>query len=200
MISGVVLAAGTSSRFGRPKQLLDLGGIPVLRHVLDAAVAGGLDEVVVVLGHHAREIVDAVPPTGRVRIASNPQYADGQSTSLRTGLQAVEAGSEAAVILLGDQPWVRPDAIAAVVAAFRNGNGPVVQATYEGRPAHPTLLGRSVWATVVEESEGDEGARAVLGRHPEWVAAAEVGGAPPEDIDTEEDYARLLSRMDSTSS
>jgi len=174
--------------------------MPVLRHVLDAAVAGGLEEVVVVLGHLAREIVDAVPPTGRVRIASNPRYAEGQATSLRTGLQAVEAGSEAAVILLGDQPWVRPDAIASVAAAFRAGQGPVVQAVYGGRPAHPTLLGRAVWATVMEESEGDEGARAAIGRHPEWVATVEVGGAPPEDIDTEEDYARLLSRMDSTSS
>jgi CTP:molybdopterin cytidylyltransferase MocA len=200
VISGVVLAAGTSSRFGRPKQLLDLGGMPVLRHVLDAAVAGGLDEVVVVLGHVAREIVDAVPPTGRVRIASNPRYAEGQSTSLRTGLQAVDAESEAAVILLGDQPWVRPDAIAAVVRAFREGAGPVVQASYGGRPGHPTLLGRGVWEPVVAEAEGDEGARAILARHAEWVAAVEVGGTPPEDIDTEADYARLLSRMDSDSS
>jgi CTP:molybdopterin cytidylyltransferase MocA len=174
--------------------------MPVLRHVLDAAVAGGLDEIVVVLGHHAREIVDAVPPTGRVRLASNPRYAEGQSTSLRTGLQSVDSGSEAAVILLGDQPGIRPDAIESVANAFRAGAGPVVQATYGGHPAHPTLLGRSVWATVVEEAEGDEGARAVIGRHPEWVATVEMGGTPPEDIDTEEDYARLLSRMDSTSS
>lgn len=192
-VVGVVLAAGTSSRLGRPKQLLDLSGKPMLRHVVDAALASPLDEVLVVLGHAAPQVAAVLPASPRVRTVHNPRFARGQSTSVRAGLDA--AGSaQAAVFLLGDQPGVRPEAIEAVVQAWRGGAGPVVQASYGGRPAHPTLLDRSVWAEVASVV-GDEGARTVLSRHPEWRTLVEVGGEPPEDVDTEEDYQRVRDRF-----
>ncbi len=191
MISGLILAAGSSARLGRPKQLLDLGGKPVLEHVVAAALASALDEVVVVLGHRAEEIRSAVPEDERVRVVENPEHERGQSTSLAAGLRSLGPESEAAVVLLGDQPGTAPAAVAAVVAAYRDGLGPVVQASYGGRPAHPTLLARRVWAEVVAETAGDEGARSVLAARPEWRALVEVGGAPPDDIDTETDYERV---------
>jgi len=191
VISGLILAAGSSARLGRPKQLLDLGGKPVLEHVVDAALASALDEVVVVLGHRAEEIRSAVPEDERVRVVENPEHERGQSTSLAAGLRSLGPESEAAVVLLGDQPGTAPAAVAAVVAAYRDGLGPVVQASYGGRPAHPTLLARRVWAEVVAETAGDEGARSVLAARPEWRALVEVGGAPPDDIDTETDYERV---------
>jgi len=191
VITGIVLAAGTSSRLGRPKQLLDLAGRPVLRHVVDAALASPLDEVLVVLGHLAGEIGLAVPSTGRVRTVVNDRYALGQSTSLAAGLEAAGPGSEAAVVMLGDQPGIRPEAVAAVVAAFESEGAAVVQASYGGRPAHPTLLGREVWARLLQELEGDQGARHLLERHPEWRSLVEVGGDAPLDIDTELDYERV---------
>jgi molybdenum cofactor cytidylyltransferase len=199
MISGVVLAAGTSSRLGRPKQLLDLGGRPVLQHVVDAAVGAGLDEVVIVLGHAAREVASAVPPRGRVRIAVNPDFAEGQSSSLKVGLRAVDQSSEAVVILLGDQPGVRADAISAVVRGWREGRSEaaaIVQASYGGRPAHPTLIGRPLW-TEVGRIGGDQGARALISRHPERRQLVEVDGDPPDDIDTEEDYRRVREAFNS---
>jgi len=191
VISGLILAAGSSARLGRPKQLLDLAGKPALEHVVDAALASPLDEVVVVLGHRAEEIRSAVPRNERVRMVVNPEHERGQSTSLATGLRSLGPESEAAVVLLGDQPGTTPAAVAAVVAAFRAGLGPVVQASYGGRAAHPTLLARSVWADVVSEAAGDEGARSVLAARPQWRALVEVGGRPPEDIDTETDYERV---------
>jgi len=191
VISGLILAAGSSARLGRPKQLLDLGGKPVLEHVVAAALASALDEVVVVLGHRAEEIRSAVPEDERVRVVENPEHERGQSTSLAAGLRSLGPESEAAVVLLGDQPGTAPAAVAAVVAAYRDGLGPVVQASYGGRPAHPTLLARRVWAEVVAETAGDEGARSVLAARPEWRALVEVGGAPPDDIDTETDYERV---------
>jgi molybdenum cofactor cytidylyltransferase len=197
VITGIVLAAGTSSRLGRPKQLLDLAGRPVLRHVVDAALASPLDEVVVVLGHLAGEIGTAVPRDARVRTVVNGRYALGQSTSLAAGLEAAGPGSEAAVVLLGDQPGIRPDAVAAVVAAFAAaGAAAVVQASYGGRPAHPTLLGREVWGRLLPELEGDRGARQILEGHPEWRSLVEVGGDPPLDIDTERDYERVLAAFE----
>jgi molybdenum cofactor cytidylyltransferase len=196
-VSGIVLAAGTSSRLGRPKQLLDLGGRGVLERVLDAAGAASLDEVVVVLGHAAEEIEKAVAFGEGVRSVANPDYLLGQSTSLRAGLGAVTKEAEAAVILLGDQPGVRTEAIRMVVAAWRDGAGPIVQASYGGRPAHPTLLAMEVWPKL-EELTGDEGARTFIAAHRRMRTLVEVGGEPPDDIDTEEDYRRVLSKYATT--
>jgi molybdenum cofactor cytidylyltransferase len=180
---------------GRPKQLLDLGGRTVLQRVLDAAASSPLDAMVVVLGHAAEEVAASLRLPANAGLVINTGFAEGQSTSMKVGLRAVEPQSAAAVFLLGDQPEVRPDAIAAVVKAFRGGAGPAVQASYGGRPAHPTLFDRSVWAEL-ETAVGDEGARGVLARHPRWRSAVEVGGIPPADIDTEEGYAAVLRRFE----
>lgn len=198
MVVGVVLAAGSSSRLGRPKQLLPLAGRPLLAHVLERAAAGGLERVVLVLGHRAGEVMDALalPEDGAVTAVLNPRHGEGQATSLRAGLDAIVPGPEAAVVLLGDQPSIRPEAVRAVVAAFEEGAGPVVQAAYGGRPAHPTLLARRIWPEVLAGTAGDRGARDVLGRHTEWRSLVEVGGTPPDDVDTEEDYRRVRAAFE----
>jgi len=180
---------------GRPKQLLDLGGRSVLQRVLDAAVSSPLDAMVVVLGHAAEEVAASLRLPANAGLVINEEFAEGQSMSMKAGLRAVEPQSAAALFLLGDQPEVRPEAIAAVVGAYRGGAGPVVQASYAGRPAHPTLFDRSVWAEL-EAAAGDEGARGVLARHPRWRSVVEVGGTPPADIDTEEGYAAALRRFE----
>jgi len=190
VIAAIVLAAGASSRLGRPKQLLDLGGRPVVRHVVDAAVASPADEVVVVVGHVGEAVAEAAGSDPKVRIVENLDYSSGQSTSFHAGLDALGPDVEAAVFLLGDQPGIRTEAIAVVVEAFRGGAGPVVQASYGSRPAHPILIAREVWAEL-QRIGGDEGARAMLRGHPGWVSRVEVGGDRPDDIDTAEDYARV---------
>jgi CTP:molybdopterin cytidylyltransferase MocA len=131
-----------------------------------------------------------VQAPARSRYVLNEDYAAGQATSLRAGLRSAHPESAAAVILLGDQPGVREGAVRAVVQAWLEGVGPVVQASYGGRGGHPTLVGRSIWPALASAT-GDEGARGLLGEHPEWRRLVEVGGDPPEDIDTQEDYERL---------
>jgi molybdenum cofactor cytidylyltransferase len=192
MISGIILAAGTSSRLGRPKQLLDLGGKPVIQHVVNAALASPLDEIVVVVGHAAEEILAALPAHPRIRPVMNPDFARGQSTSLRVGLESCDDRSEAVVVLLGDQPEVPPQAIVAVIDSWRRDGRPIVQASYGGRPAHPVLFAREAWARL-EGTQGDEGARSFLADGAS--ALVEMGGSPPEDIDTEDDYARAMARL-----
>jgi molybdenum cofactor cytidylyltransferase len=170
---------------GRPKQLLPLGGRPLLQHVVDLAGAE-LAESVLVLGAAAAEIHAAVtlPPT--VRVVLNPAAAEGQATSLRTGLAAMPPEVSAALVLLGDQPGVRPDAVRAVAS----GPGPIRRASYGGRPGHPVRLDREVWQDAMG-LEGDAGARELLRRYPDLLVEVEVGGEPPPDVDTPEDYARL---------
>lgn len=162
----------------------------MLQHVLAAAGDVGLDEILVVVGHAANEVAAAVRLPSRARFVLNPDYEQGQSTSLRAGLRAADPGTGAALILLGDQPGVRRDAIEAVAEGWRRGAGPIVQASYQGRTAHPTLFDRSVWPEL-ERAAGDEGARSLLDAHRDWLRPVEVGGLPPDDIDTEDDYARV---------
>lgn len=192
MISGVILAAGRSSRLGRAKQLLVLGGRPLLAHVVANAVASGLDEVVLVLGYEAERIAAAIGEMGQ-RTVVNPDYAAGQSTSVRTGLAAIDPAAEAALFLLGDQPQVSPPVIDAVIGAFRASGGPIVVPVYGGRPGNPVLFGRALYAEL-DRITGDQGARRVVAAHPAETILVPVDAAtPPGDVDTEADYAALIA-------
>jgi molybdenum cofactor cytidylyltransferase len=179
----------------------------MLTRVIDAAGDAELDEIVVVIAgaddtgsdawlrlpSEARAAVGALGDEHRVRVVQNPDAPSGQASSLRVGLHAMRPEAEAAVILLADQPTVRADAIRAVVAAFRSTPSPVLQASYGGRPGHPTLLARSIWPDL-DALTGDVGAREAIASHPRWVTAVEVGGDPPPDVDTPDDYARILTQ------
>jgi molybdenum cofactor cytidylyltransferase len=192
-VSGIVLAAGSSSRLGQPKQLLELDGRPLLQHAIDAAEGAGLRDVVVVLGHRAEEVEAAIATSSGTRIVVNPDYLQGQATSLRAGLSAMDHDAEAAIVLLGDQPAVTSASLRAVVSAYEGSGRPVVQASYGGKPGHPVLFDRATWADLLAV-EGDTGAREVLKRHPEWVERVELGGEVPADLDTWPDYERLKQR------
>ncbi len=184
----VVLAAGSSRRLGRPKQLLDLDGRPLLQHVIDSAAASGAEQVLVVLGHAEPEIRAAIAlPRGAV-VAVNPDFATGQASSLRVGIGALSPSVNRAVIVLGDQPLVTAQAIRAVAEA----PGPIARATYRGVPSHPAAFDRTVWPELLAV-EGDQGAREVLTAHAREVVAVEMGGDPPGDVDTDEDYRRLTA-------
>lgn len=189
MISGLILAAGSSSRMGRPKQLLDVGGRPMLQWVIDAAHGAGLDEIVVVLGHEAATVGAALLLPAEGRTVVNPDHAAGQSTSLRAGLDALDRSSEAAVILLGDQPSVGAAHITRALEAFRVGRSPVLRSVWRGTPGHPVVVARSEWDEF-RGLTGDIGARQLLSDRSR-VMVLEMEAPAPPDVDTAEDYERL---------
>ena len=106
MISGVVLAAGTGSRFGGTKQIVVVDGKPLAQHAIDALEAAGVDEVIVVTGHDAVKVASALTLPAQARIVYNAAFKDGQATSLAAAIHALDDESEAAVILMADQPGV----------------------------------------------------------------------------------------------
>lgn len=192
-IGGIVLAAGEGRRMGRPKAFISVDGAWLVRRAIDAAASGGLHPIVVVLGAGVEdrlEAFDAMDVPG-LRVVVNAESASGQASSLRAGIKAMGEDVDAAVVLLADQPDVRADAVRSLTAAYREGAGPIALASYGGRPAHPTLLDRATWPSVLELL-GDEGARQLIRAHPDWRRLVEVGGKPPVDIDTEDDLKRWL--------
>jgi molybdenum cofactor cytidylyltransferase len=187
MIAAIVLAAGASTRMGRQKLTLPLAdGRPLARAAVEQVLAGGLDDVVVVLGREA----EAVAATLRglpIRTVVNPRYAEGQSTSLRAGLDALAPGTEAAVVALGDQPLPDPRVIHRLVEAFRTSGRPIVAPVYRDGRGNPVLFASAVFDEL-RRVEGDRGGRPVIARNPERVAEVPVDAPMPTDIDTPEDY------------
>lgn len=187
----MILAAGSSTRLGRPKQLLDLDGEPLLRHTIRNALGSRLDEVVVVLGARAAEIDGAVGYLGQ-RTVVNPSYEEGQSTSMRLGLESIRPESDAVLFLLGDQPGVRPALIDALLARYDDSRASIVQGRFQGKPGNPVLIARSLFPELAE-IEGDEGARSIVAAHRGEISFVDLPDtSAPQDVDTDEDYRALV--------
>ena len=188
-VAAVVLAAGQGLRFGSQKLLAPLGDRPLLQHALDAVNGSSLSPIVLVLGADADAIASGVR-VGRARLVRNPDHATGQASSLKVGLRSLDT-SDAAVVVLGDQPNVTAALLDALVAAQRSSGAPAVVCVQDGRRSPPTLLHRDLWEEV-GKLRGDTGAREVLARHPD-VAVFEVayGVARLDDVDTPADRERL---------
>jgi molybdenum cofactor cytidylyltransferase len=185
VISGVVLAAGTGSRFGGTKQIAVVEGKPLAQHAIDALVDAGVDEIIVVTGHDAIAVASALRLPQHGRIEWNKAYRDGQATSLAAALHVLDDDSEAAVILMADQPGVTADVIRSVLSRFRATRKQVVRAMYEDGPG-PSLLSREIYAEA-GHLHGDVGARILIASHPEWVEEVQIDGPAPRDVDTPED-------------
>jgi molybdenum cofactor cytidylyltransferase len=183
-VSGVILAAGESRRFGSPKQLAQLHGRSLLEHVLATAETAGLRPVVAVVPVWLTR--PAALSGDWLRWVRNPFPERGLSHSLRLGFAVLPDEAEAAVILLGDQPTVTTTDIARLVAA--RGATPIVASRTDGHLAPPVLLERQRFS-LVEEAAGDAGLRSLLEAHPDWVSVVETPDR--RDIDTPADLDAL---------
>jgi molybdenum cofactor cytidylyltransferase len=185
VISAVVLAAGAATRFGRTKQIEELRGKPLAQHVVDAAAGAGVDEIVLVLGHDAELVSSIVRLPGSARTVVNRDHSKGMASSLTIGLRALNDQSDAAVVLLADQPGIRSDHVAALVRDHRDTNAPILRIRFRDGPG-PALFARSVWRDV-EALTGDVGARALFDAEPERVRWVTFDEDAPRDVDTPED-------------
>jgi molybdenum cofactor cytidylyltransferase len=181
-VSAVVLAAGMGRRMATVKQLLPLGGKALLEYVLDAVRAAQVWEIVLVLGFEADEIRRRVP-LGAAKVVTNGAYREGMASSLRAGISAVDPSSDAALIVLADQPFVRTDTINRLIAE----PCAIAIPTYNGKRGNPVRIGRSLFPEVIQLS-GDTGCRALFSAH-----AGEIVEVPVDDpgilidFDTEQD-------------
>lgn len=194
--AAIVLAAGAGSRFGDGKLTTALGGRPILQHVLDTAGETGLRPVIVVLGHSAEAVEARMRWRGELRVR-NKAPERGLASSLKAGFRALDGetqGTEAALILLGDQPFVSRAVIGALLSEPVDAARPIVVPRYAADAApNPVLLYRSAW-DLVSEVAGDRGLGPLMAARPSLVRQVPVAGSNP-DIDTPADLAALSAAV-----
>ncbi len=192
-IGGIVLAAGASSRFGRPKQLLQWAGKPLVARAVDAALEAGLEPVVVVLGCAAAQ-VRAELEDRAVQWVMNWRWEEGLSTSVRLGLAMLPPDTEGAIFLQCDQPLVTAKLLKKLILRFESTQAPIVYPTHAGQRSTPVLFDRALFPALAGVS-GDKGGRSLIARYGDQAVSVEVDGLLLTDIDTPDDYERLLKAI-----
>lgn len=183
-VAGILLAAGTSSRFGSGNKLLaTVDGTPVVRRAAETLVAAPVDPVVVVVGYEAERVRTALAGLP-VTSVENPDFRDGQATSVSVGVDAIADRAAAAVFALGDMPFVAPDTVRALVAAYADGAGDALAAACEGQRGNPVLFDARYFGDL-QDLSGDVGGRQILQQEGTLVETGDPGVR--RDIDRPED-------------
>jgi molybdenum cofactor cytidylyltransferase len=188
-VTGLVLAAGGSTRLGHPKQLLPYRDGTLLDHVLDSASTAPLDQLIVAVGGSADEILARVDMRG-AEVVVNDSYGEGCSSSIAAALPLVDPKSDVLVLMLGDQPGVTAAGVCTLLQ-FRAG-APIAVCRYDNGRGHPFAFARSVFPSLAE-LHGDKAVWKLLERHPELVHEVRIPGPVPLDVDTWEDYEAVLA-------
>ncbi|HKW94335.1 MAG TPA: nucleotidyltransferase family protein [Methylomirabilota bacterium] len=193
MIAAVVLAAGLSRRMGRPKLLLPVDGRAIVRHAVEAVLAGGVDSAWVVTGPDVEPMAGALAGL-EIQIVVNPAPEEGQAGSVRAGIAALPATADTALIALGDQPALAPTIIPALLAARRTSARPIVAPRYRDGQGNPVLFKREIFPELLRLT-GDQGARLIIQKDPDRVEWVELDLPMPPDVDTPADYEKIRAKL-----
>ena len=189
-IAGVVLAAGTSTRMGQNKLLMELYGEPLVRRAVARAARAGLDPLIVVLGHEADRVQSALDGLVYQPVV-NADYERGVNSSLRAGIQAASAsGARAAVVVLADMPFVTTAMLETLMETYQQGSVPLVISDYDGVNAPPMLYDRSLFGELAQ-SEGQGCGKHVVKKHRHEAASAPWPAEALTDLDEPQDFQRV---------
>jgi len=191
MISAILLAAGESKRMGEPKQLMPFSRGTMVEQTVDNLLNSTVDEVIVVVGHRAEEVIKTIV-TKPVKLAVNPDYQQGMSTSIIAGLRLVDSRAQAVMLALGDQPLIDSQTINRLIDEFYNHNKGIAIPTYRGRRGHPVIFAIKYREKLLE-LKGDIGGRQIIKDHPDDILEITVDSEGViTDIDTRNDYQSRL--------
>lgn len=192
MIIGVILAAGQAKRMGQPKQLLPLGGKPLIRWVAAAACRSKLDQVLVVTGAYAAEVGLAVHGLP-LRLVHNREWERGQAGSVVTAVRAAPAEASALLFLLADQPLVDEELINNLIRTYQASGAAIVAPYWQSRRGNPVLFDLGTWRPALLELTGDAGAKSLLERNAQSICRVQLtSGDAFRDVDTPADYESVV--------
>jgi molybdenum cofactor cytidylyltransferase len=189
-VTGLVLAAGGSSRLGQPKQLLRLGPATLLDRVLGVARDCPFDQLLCVLGGSSEDVRAAVNLDG-VEVVENHQFGEGCSSSIAAALGSVDARCGLLVLMLGDQPGVTADTVQRLIAG--RGEAPLAACAYSDGRGHPLAFARTMFGEL-SSMHGDKAVWKLLDRHSSDVVDVPIAEPVPLDVDTWEDYETVLAK------
>jgi molybdenum cofactor cytidylyltransferase len=189
-VTGLVLAAGGSTRLGQPKQLLPFRGATLLDHVLDVARECRFDQLLCVVGGGAAAVRATVNFQG-VQVVENPAFGEGCSSSIASALGAVDPRADTLLLLLGDQPGISAQTVRRLLAG--RGEAPLAVCEYSDGRGHPLAFSRTLFGELAA-LHGDKGVWKLLDRLGDRVADVPIAGPVPRDVDTWEDYAAVAGR------
>jgi molybdenum cofactor cytidylyltransferase len=196
LVQGMILAAGLSTRMGRQKLLIKIGGVPVIARVVRAALESRLNRVVLVTGPTNFELLESLGPentNARLLIAVNELPEEGMSSSLKTGMMMVTKGTLGIMVILGDQPFLTSAIINRLLDEFDKQTDCIVAPMVQGRRSNPVIFPADLFPEL-RMVTGDIGGKSVLLRNPERVAGIEMGGYyDDKDLDTPEDLQGIKS-------
>jgi molybdenum cofactor cytidylyltransferase len=190
-VAGLILAAGASTRLGRPKQLLPYGDGVLLDAVLATARASGFDQLVLALGGSADRVRDTVDTRG-FDVVENMAYGTGCSSSIAAAIPILHPGTDLLVLMLGDQPGVRSATVRQLIA--ERGESAIAVCRYDDGVGHPFVFSQSV-IPALGELHGDKAVWKLVDEREAEVAEVRIAGTIPLDIDTEADYDRALAAL-----
>jgi molybdenum cofactor cytidylyltransferase len=197
MVAGLVLAAGSSSRMGQPKQLLPFKGSTLLDHVLNEALKSTLDIIVLVLGHDYKKIKEGISTDlkqPKIRVVENRDYQKGLSTSIISGLARVEDRFDHLFIILADMPFVTSGLIDLLIQQFLSSGATLGAVKGEKGRSHPVIFSRKLYPEL-RQLKGDMGGRNLFVKYENQVCLVDPGKAHKDmDIDTPEEYLACIKR------
>lgn len=199
MISAILLAAGESSRMnGDFKPLMKWGTRSIISQCIDNLRRSRVDEIIVVLGHRQSEVRSRLAGAG-VQFAINEDFRRGMISSIQTGLPLISPRSDGVMICLVDQPMVGPDVINPLVISFGDYEKKISVPTFHGKHGHPIIVSREYETEIMKLSDDNpDGFKALLNNHRSEIQEVEIDSdSILQDIDTLEDYQRLVADLPS---
>jgi molybdenum cofactor cytidylyltransferase len=192
--AGIILAAGESIRFGKPKQLLKLHNKYLIEWVLDAALGSRLKHILLVLGHEHQMISQALGEKARhprLQLVINHQYSQGQSVSIRTGVLKIRDGYPSAMFLLGDQPLIESETIDYLLNQFWSSDKDICVPVHQGKRGNPAIFSQKFYSQL-QKIQGDKGGRNIIERYPNRVLEVEIENIHCFfDVDTQKDFEKI---------
>ena len=196
-ISGIILAAGLSTRMGEPKQLLPFGNSTIIETVIDNLLESKLNEVIVVVGHEAKKVRAHIQHKP-VKIAFNPDYRQGMLTSAQCGVRSISASADALAMTLVDLPLITPDLVNLVIDTYAQAESGIAVPSYNYRRGHPVIFNRRYAADILALDEDSGGVRSLFKKYKDDIHYVTVDtDRVLTDIDYRTDYEEALRKSSS---